>query len=73
METTILYLAIAFLLGILAGHLIGKLQKAYGVLKIDRYNSDKELYRFEIDNLDELAKKKFIVLRVDNDADLSQK
>ena len=73
METTILYLAIAFLLGILAGHLIGELQKAYGVLKIDRYHSDKELYRFEIDNLDELAKKKFIVLRVDNDADLSQK
>ena len=73
METTILYLAITFLLGILAGHLIGKLQKAYGVLKIDRYHSDKELYRFEIDNLDELAKKKFIVLRVDNDADLSQK
>lgn len=73
METTILYLTITFLLGILAGHLIGKLQKAYGVLKIDRYHSDKELYRFEIDNLDELAKKKFIVLRVDNDADLSQK
>ena len=73
METTILYLAITFLLGILAGHLIGKLQKAYGVLKIDRYHSDKELYRFEIDNLDELAKKKFIVSRVDNDADLSQK
>ena len=73
METTILYLAIAFFLGILADHLIGKLQKAYGVLKIDRYHSDKELYRFEIDNLDELAKKKFIVLRVDNDADLSQK
>lgn len=73
METTILYLAIAFLLGILTDHLICKLQKAYGVLKIDRYHSDKELYRFEIDNLDELAKKKFIVLRVDNDADLSQK
>ena len=73
METTILYLAIAFLLGILTDHLIGKLQKAYGVLKIDRYHSDKELYRFEIDNLDELAKKKFIVLQVDNDADLSQK
>ena len=73
METTILYLAIAFLLGILTDHLIGKLQKTYGVLKIDRYHSDKELYRFEIDNLDELAKKKFIVLRVDNDADLSQK
>ena len=73
METTILYLAIAFLLGILTDHLIGKLQKAYVVLKIDRYHSDKELYRFEIDNLDELAKKKFIVLRVDNDADLSQK
>ena len=73
METTILYLAIAFILGILTDHLISKLQKAYGVLKIDRYHSDKELYRFEIDNLDELAKKKFIVLRVDNDADLSQK
>lgn len=73
METTILTLAIAFLLGVLTGHLIERLHKVYGVLKIDRNNSNKDLYRFEIDNLDELATKKFIVLRVDNDADLSQK
>lgn len=43
-----------------------------GVLKIDRSNPNKDKYRFEIPNLDILAKKKYIVLKVDNHADLSQ-
>lgn len=73
METTLVTLAIAFLSGILVDHLIYNLQKAYGVLRIDHSSSEKDVYRFEIDNLDILSKKKFIVLKVDNNADLSQK
>ena len=73
METTLVTLAIAFLSGILVDHLIHNLQKAYGVLRIDHSSSEKDVYRFEIDNLDVLSKKKFIVLKVDNNANLSQK
>lgn len=73
METTLMTLAIAFLSGILVDHLIYNLRKAYGVLRIDHSSSEKDVYRFEIDNLDVLSKKKFIVLKVDNNANLSQK
>lgn len=45
----------------------------HGVLKIDHSNPDKELYRFEIDDLSSLSKKTRIILNIDHDADLSQK
>lgn len=44
-----------------------------GTLRIDHSNPEKDVYRFEIDNLDGLSKKKHVVLKVDNNADLSQK
>ena len=44
-----------------------------GVLQIDHSNPEKDVYRFVIDNIDDLSKKKYIVLKVDNNADLSQK
>ena len=47
--------------------------KLVGTLKIDHSNKDKDTYLFEIDNLDELSTKKHIVLKVDNNANLSQK
>ena len=43
-----------------------------GIIKIDRTNPDKDVYRLEIDDLDKLAKKKYILLRVNPKADLSQ-
>lgn len=44
-----------------------------GTLKIDHSNPEKDIYRIEIDDLDSLNKKKRIVLKVDHNADLSQK
>lgn len=44
-----------------------------GVLQIDHSDPEKDVYRFVIDNIDDLSKKKYIVLKVDNNADLSQK
>lgn len=43
-----------------------------GVLRIDTSNPDKHTYRFEIDDLDKLTKKKRFVLKVDASADLSR-
>ena len=63
--------------GLLLGTVIGeaiaiyRLRKPCGVLKID-HKGEKELYRFEIDDLDSLSKKKYVTLKVDNNADLSQ-
>lgn len=46
--------------------------KPVGTLMIDHSNPAKDVYRFAIDNLDGLSKKKRIVLKVDNNADLSR-
>lgn len=42
-----------------------------GVLRIDQSNPEKDLYRFDINDLESLSKKKYIVIRIDNKADLS--
>ena len=52
--------------------IIQAVKTAKGVLRIDRTNPNKETYRFEIDDLDSLAKKKRVVLKVDNKAHISQ-
>lgn len=52
---------------------IAYLKRTCGTLRIDHSNPEKDLYRFDIDDLDSLVKKKRIILRVDNNADLSQK
>ena len=43
-----------------------------GTLKIDHSNPEKDLYRFEIDDLDDLNKRKRVTLKVDHVTNLSQ-
>lgn len=63
--------------GLLAGvalfeaAIIWRMKKTCGTLQIDS-KGEKELYRFEIDDFDGLSKKKYVRLKVDNNADLSQ-
>lgn len=52
--------------------LIVRSRSETGVLRIDHSNPEKDLYKIEIDNLDKLAKKKYLILTIDNHADLSQ-
>lgn len=66
-----------FLLGVIIGCIISNLifcihYRRTGTLKIDHSNPEKDVYRLEIDNLDKLSKRKRVVLKVDNKADLSQ-
>lgn len=67
-----------FLLGVLLGLLVASLLiwnpwTEHGVLRIDISNPGKDLYRFEIDRLDRLARKKRVILKIDSRANLSQK
>lgn len=64
--------------GLLAGTaifeaiVILRMRKTFGVLEIDR-KGETDLYMFNIlDDLDGLSKKKYIRLKVDNNANLSQ-
>ena len=63
--------SIVFILGFVLGLLYPR--KTVGILKIDRSDPKKDRYQFEIPDLDILDKKTEIFLRVDHDADLSQK
>ena len=44
----------------------------HGTLRIDHSNPEKDVYRLEIDNLDQLNKKSRIHVKIDHHADLSQ-
>ena len=67
-----------FLMGVIFGIVIANVllyirYKVIGTLKIDRTNPEKDVYRFEVDNFDALNDKKMVFLKVDNNANLSQK
>ena len=64
-----------FVVGLIVGVLIGMLlcyRPSAGALKIDQTNPEKDLYLFEIEDLDGLAKRKSIRLKVVKTAELSQ-
>lgn len=62
------------LVGIIASYIFQVVQTAYGTLRIDHTDPEKDLYRIDIDgNFDNISKEKRIILKVDNNADLSQK
>ena len=48
------------------------LTSARGTLRIDHSNPEKDVYRIEINNLEDLSRKKRVILDVDNRAILSQ-
>ena len=51
-----------------------RVRTAFGTLRIDRSNPEKDVYRFDINgDIVNLPRKKRIVLRIDPNADLSQK
>lgn len=59
--------------GVFAGIILTYIfNKPVGTLMIDHSNPVKDVYRFNIENLDSLSKKKRVVLTVDNNADLSR-
>nr|DAJ97382.1 MAG TPA: Protein of unknown function (DUF2897) [Herelleviridae sp.] len=69
----IVWLLVGFVFGVFAANIVIHEKSTAGVLKIDRFNPEKDLYRFEIDDLDSIAGKKHIVLKIEDYADLSQK
>lgn len=67
------YLLLGAACGLIISTLIRRMRKPDGTLRIDHSNPGKDLYRFEIDNLDLLDKKQRVMFTIDHNADLSQK
>lgn len=72
MEDILLLMAGAIVGGI-ASSIRYWMKRTSGTLRIDHSNPEKDIYRFEVDNLNNISKKKEIVLKIDNHANLSQK
>ena len=66
-------LILGFMFGVVITIIVIMNKTTNGILKIDHSNPEKDVYRIELGDLDELSKKKTVILTVDNDADLSQK
>lgn len=68
---------IGFVIGVLVEALVSMIfrffRSAFGTLKIDNSNPEKDVYRVVVDNLDDLNKKKYVELKIERGADLSQK
>ena len=68
----IVWVIIGMAAGILLSRILDRTRTSSGVLRIDRTNPAKDIYRFDIDDLDALDKKKRIILTIDHNAVLSQ-
>ena len=74
MDSTIIVSILIYLAGFLTGGAVASCilySKIDGILKIDHSDSKKDVYRIEIGDLDILPYKKHIILKVENDANLS--
>lgn len=65
--------ALGVITGSIVTHIIWFIRSAFGTLRIDHSNPEKDVYRFEVNDIDILSKKRQIVLKIDHHADLSQK
>ena len=70
MEALVIF-GLGVFVGSLAAHFMWEF-RTFGTLQIDHSNPKKDIYRIVFNKFVDLSKKKKVVLRVDNDADLSQ-
>lgn len=62
-----------FIVGSILTAVICLIRSGFGTFRIDHSDPEKDIYRLDIKDIDSLSKKKHIIIKVDNKADLSQK
>ena len=68
----VLFAVSGFVLGVITAVLVFMLFSLGGTLRIDSVsNPERELYRFEVDDIENIGKKKWIILTIDHNANLS--
>ena len=72
-KLAIIFMCIAIVIQAIYTYFIFCFRTEKGVMLIDHSDPERDRYLFDLgNNLDKLSKKKRIILKVDNDADLSQ-
>lgn len=69
----LIYCIPGFIVGAMMVSIYQRVRTSFGSLEIDQSNSEKDVYRLVIDDLDNLSNKKYVRLRINRNADLSQK
>lgn len=69
MELVILIFTLGLIIGMLISGIISYFKKASGVLQINHSNPEKDVYKFCIDDLDVLDKKKSITIKIEHTRD----
>lgn len=69
----LVWLVCGFIFGWAVTRFVFFMRCGYGTIRIDLRDPKKDRYRLDISNLEELSKRKRVILKVDNNADLSQK
>lgn len=59
-------IGISFLIGFSLGFFLNRRKEVSGMLKIDKTDPARDKYLFEVDKLDGLDKKEFIVLKIES-------
>lgn len=67
-----LYFTIGVIVGAIINSLWLHLLTGHGTLRIDHSDPEKDIYRLEIDNLDQINRKNRLYVKIDHHADLSQ-
>lgn len=67
------WMLIGVIIGAIIMQIVNYLISAHGILKIDHSDSNKDVYRLVIDDLEDFYKKNYMFLEIDHNADLSQK
>lgn len=73
MGAVILLSVASFLLGMLVNEMYHSIFGISGTLNIDHSDPAKDVYRFEVGDIDALSKKKHVTLKVKHNVHLSQK
>lgn len=63
---------IGVICGIIASKIFQRFRKTIGTLIVDMSDPDKDIYRLEIDNLDNIPKMKYILLKVETSKEIAQ-
>lgn len=66
----VVLLLVGVIAGLIIGYILLRVTPKDGVLKIDKNDPDVNKYLIEFDDLDDIPKNKFLILKVDANADL---
>lgn len=68
-----MYITLGFIAGFILNYVMMMGLYFNGKLEIDKHGSDKDIYRLNLGKIEKLDNRHYLILKIDKDADLTQK